>query len=422
MKGQIIRRHLKSGRIQAEDVLNAYVALYTHAGLSGLVSYADDDDSGREDKVAKKHKKSSNSNATFDVNGKKSGKIESKYTSFSSAVSETTSPSIANATPITKTLAAAPSSSNRHTLEAPHSSTIPKYGDLIKRRIQSTSTTPLSKTSSTSPSSPKVVGSRQPQRTIVPGSEHSSVGSNATSPFRTRSAKDGGVEPHVSQTAGTPVTTAAQGEAEPLSMPEEDETMQKLHALLKGVRPDGGAEEIPPEPEGECDPALQDKITNFMELKASGTHFNAQLLRTHGFRNPSIMSKLIEFLDLDEYGTNFDKVMFNPRGFPAEAYFEELAKAQRLKAEASATSVIPQHTFVPIASTSAGNALGMRPNISAAIQQAAQRAIQFVSTKTATGAAATAATQSGSTGRRKSKWDQQSSSSAQPPPSKKQHV
>ncbi|KAJ3038814.1 hypothetical protein HDV00_000302 [Rhizophlyctis rosea] len=123
-----------------------------------------------------------------------------------------------------------------------------------------------------------------------------------------------------------------------------------------------GATEIPPEPEGDCDPALQDKITKWLELKSMGTLFNERLTGTHAFRNPAIMSKLIEYLDLDEIGSNYPREMFDPHGFPENMYYEQIVKAQGAARDAPA----PAPGGIP-------------SNVAASLQQAQQRAIQFVS-------------------------------------------
>ncbi|CED84110.1 Transcriptional regulator [Phaffia rhodozyma] len=48
------------------------------------------------------------------------------------------------------------------------------------------------------------------------------------------------------------------------------------------------------------DPILQAKVTQFLNLKAQGTHFNDSLMKSRAFRNPTIYKKLVEFVDVDE--------------------------------------------------------------------------------------------------------------------------
>ncbi|RIB18151.1 HCNGP-like protein [Gigaspora rosea] len=83
---------------------------------------------------------------------------------------------------------------------------------------------------------------------------------------------------------------------------------------------------IPPEPETECDPILQEKIVHFHSLSKKGVHFNENLLKNKAFRNPHIYNKLVEFVELDEIGSNFDREIFDPYGFPSEAFADQLGK------------------------------------------------------------------------------------------------
>ncbi|KAJ3328627.1 hypothetical protein HDU76_009606 [Blyttiomyces sp. JEL0837] len=111
-------------------------------------------------------------------------------------------------------------------------------------------------------------------------------------------------------------------------------TEEEFRELLKPrVIPGLTIKSIPPEPEGECDPELQAKISQWHELRKKGKKFNDQLMRTQSFKNPAIMSKLIEFIGLDEHGSNLPKSYFDPKGFDERLYYDELAKQQRLAAE-----------------------------------------------------------------------------------------
>ncbi|TPX37503.1 hypothetical protein SmJEL517_g00724 [Synchytrium microbalum] len=147
---------------------------------------------------------------------------------------------------------------------------------------------------------------------------------------------------------------------------------ESLRAILKPPAIEGQESYgIPPEPDAECDPDLEAKFENWMNLKLNGMHFNTRLTKTHAFRNPSIMSKMIEFQGLDEYGSNFPKDMFDPHGFPPEAFVDELEKAQRTRAERAAAAAI---AGIPV-QTASGSTL----NIKEAAEVARQRAIQFMS-------------------------------------------
>ncbi|KAJ3053168.1 SAP30-binding protein [Rhizophlyctis rosea] len=192
-----------------------------------------------------------------------------------------------------------------------------------------------------------------------------------------------------------PVATSRTGEHsdEEIGRPFDDgtRTSHMIRNLLReAINPSTHGYSIPPEPEGECDPAMQDKITKWLQLKAKGTLFNERLTRTHAFRNPSIMSKMIEFLDVDEIGSNYSKESFDPHGFPPELYYDQILKAQGMTRE--------KPPAIPGAIPS---------NVAASLQQAQQRAIQFVSNiNKMHNQTIPSTTSTSTTGKRRSKWDQ----------------
>ncbi|CAG8440477.1 10952_t:CDS:2 [Acaulospora colombiana] len=119
--------------------------------------------------------------------------------------------------------------------------------------------------------------------------------------------------------------------------PDEPVDFQQKIAMRRLLTPKSieGMENwgIPPEPETECDQALQEKIAHFHQLKSKGIFFNENLLKNKAFRNPHIYNKLVEFVELDEIGSNFDRAIFDPYGFPPEAFADQLAEAQKKQAE-----------------------------------------------------------------------------------------
>ncbi|CAB4067068.1 SAP30-binding protein [Lepeophtheirus salmonis] len=92
--------------------------------------------------------------------------------------------------------------------------------------------------------------------------------------------------------------------------------------------------QLPPEPLGECDPSLQEKITKLMMRKTqSGYDINSIIQQKKNFRNPSIYEKLIEYCEIDEHGTNLPKDLYDGHLFGKESYYEELAKVQKIEIE-----------------------------------------------------------------------------------------
>ncbi|KAJ3175394.1 SAP30-binding protein [Geranomyces variabilis] len=153
-------------------------------------------------------------------------------------------------------------------------------------------------------------------------------------------------------------------------LPSDPECETPAAKLARLLRPPPGTV-LPPEPPGDADPAIQAKISKWLDLKASGMVFNDRLEATHAFRNPSITSKMIEYLGLDERGSNFSKDVYNPAGFPPEAYYDKIAERQR-----AATAGVggPYQPPLPAAAQLTSN-----PGVQSAIQKAQQAAIQFVS-------------------------------------------
>ncbi|CAG8655486.1 16090_t:CDS:2, partial [Dentiscutata erythropus] len=112
---------------------------------------------------------------------------------------------------------------------------------------------------------------------------------------------------------------------------------------------------IPPEPEAECDPILQEKIVHFHSLSKKGVHFNENLLKNKAFRNPHIYNKLVEFVELDEIGSNFDREIFDPYGFPSEAFADQLAEAQKKILEERAAAQQQQRSQIQFVGPNSGS-------------------------------------------------------------------
>jgi hypothetical protein len=89
---------------------------------------------------------------------------------------------------------------------------------------------------------------------------------------------------------------------------------------------------IPPSPPGSPDPATEAKFKKFLQLKASGLHFNQDLAKKSSFRNPALLSTLAERAGLDQmnqYNTTLPRSIWSPHDMPPWAYKDELAKSQQ---------------------------------------------------------------------------------------------
>ncbi|KAG0347534.1 hypothetical protein BG004_007545 [Podila humilis] len=110
-----------------------------------------------------------------------------------------------------------------------------------------------------------------------------------------------------------------------------------LMRLLLKPRPIPNIENfgIPPNPEGEVNPAVQAKMEQFHHIKMTrGIHFNQSLMKNKNFRNPHIYSSLVDLVALNEIGSNFEKKeFFDFEGYGPECYAAGLAEAQKQAGE-----------------------------------------------------------------------------------------
>ncbi|KAJ0166976.1 Meiotically up-regulated protein [Colletotrichum tanaceti] len=73
--------------------------------------------------------------------------------------------------------------------------------------------------------------------------------------------------------------------------------------------------DIPASPPGSPPPALEAKLSQFLDLKKKGVHFNAKLTQSAALRNPSLTDKLMAFVDLDGragYATTLPPDLWDP--------------------------------------------------------------------------------------------------------------
>jgi len=120
---------------------------------------------------------------------------------------------------------------------------------------------------------------------------------------------------------------------------EKGGEMALIRQLLKPP-PIEGKEDwgIPPESGDPCDPAVEAKVAQFIDLKRQGKHFNDSLMSSHAFRNPHIYAKLVEFVDVDETATNFPANLWNPLDIQPEWYADKIAAHQKEHAEQVSTA------------------------------------------------------------------------------------
>lgn len=88
--------------------------------------------------------------------------------------------------------------------------------------------------------------------------------------------------------------------------------------------------ELPPEPEGSCSPALQDKIKILYEQKIRGGGNLIYAIQSRkDFRNPSIYEKFLLLLGIEERGTNFPKSDYDPEYWRKQPSYADLSRSQR---------------------------------------------------------------------------------------------
>lgn len=88
--------------------------------------------------------------------------------------------------------------------------------------------------------------------------------------------------------------------------------------------------QLPPEPDGRCSKALQEKIARMIEKQRSGRwNVNEHVQQKKEFRNPSIYEKLISYIGIEEHGTNYPKHLYDPSIWGEEDYYEALARKQK---------------------------------------------------------------------------------------------
>ncbi|KAB8336643.1 hypothetical protein FH972_020954 [Carpinus fangiana] len=91
--------------------------------------------------------------------------------------------------------------------------------------------------------------------------------------------------------------------------------------------------DIPPSPPDSPPSNVSTKVKRFLQLKATGVHFNQRLASSSALKNPSLLKNLMDFAEINEheqYATTLPKEL-KPvpiDGYPYSAYAEELGKSQ----------------------------------------------------------------------------------------------
>mmetsp|Transcript_9115 Transcript_9115/g.12079 ORF Transcript_9115/g.12079 Transcript_9115/m.12079 type:complete len:444 (-) Transcript_9115:175-1506(-) len=89
-------------------------------------------------------------------------------------------------------------------------------------------------------------------------------------------------------------------------------------------------QELPKEPEEECKPELQQRITEYLNLaREKGYNLTENLKKKKEFGNPQILQKVVDFFGIDDIQTNYPKEIYNPHGYQKEDFYDELVLAQR---------------------------------------------------------------------------------------------
>lgn len=113
--------------------------------------------------------------------------------------------------------------------------------------------------------------------------------------------------------------------------PQEQQTTSEIVNDKKPAEENAELNNIPPSPEGECDPNLQAKIALFIQKHRDGLNLNEDLKRQKQFGNPEILDKIVQHFEIDELGSNYPKDIWDPHGLPKEDYYDKLGKVKTLQ-------------------------------------------------------------------------------------------
>ncbi|CAG8516064.1 10053_t:CDS:10 [Ambispora gerdemannii] len=189
---------------------------------------------------------------------------------------------------------------------------------------------------------------------------------------------------------------------EPNAAAKELRKQMRMRELLRPKPiPDVENWGIPPEPDAECDPNVQEKISRVMYLWGKGQNCTF-----------SPIKRTREFVELDEIGSNFPKDVFDPYGFPREMYADKLAETQRrITEERQAAQLQQQRTHIQFVGSS-GSSAGISKSRHV-MQSLAARASSSTITASSMTSSTTVSSNSAPSGKKRtSKWDVPAAASA----------
>ena len=113
-------------------------------------------------------------------------------------------------------------------------------------------------------------------------------------------------------------------ESPALSKEESEEKPAKRARVGDGSDAVGAAPVLPPEPEGEADPALTKRLADW---RASGFNPTQQIRQNREFANPQILQKIVEYFSIDDIGSCYPTHIFDPQAIVARRAKEKPAPA-----------------------------------------------------------------------------------------------
>jgi len=185
--------------------------------------------------------------------------------------------------------------------------------------------------------------------------------------------------------------------------------------VVTANRKDRRVVKIPPEPEGRCSKALQDKFTELIERqKHRLVSTNQSIQSRKAFRNPSIYEKLIEHIGIVEYGTCYPKHLYNPTIWGPEDYYDKLGEKQQKFLREREAEKAKNRTKVEFVSGKKSGVPGKEPITTTSSTAAAKDSAKSSSASSKPSSSSSSKPSSSTTSDAKSSSKPSSSSSSQP--------
>jgi hypothetical protein len=129
-------------------------------------------------------------------------------------------------------------------------------------------------------------------------------------------------------------TSAAALDIEGMAVGEDEEGGGRLGEELLDTT---YFDQLPPEPEGECPPELQQRVIDFLSAYAEAgtggiggrTGFTENLKQKKDFGNPELLQRVIEVFGIDQHSSNYPPHLFDPQGYALEDYIDQIRALQR---------------------------------------------------------------------------------------------